>query len=424
MRILHVIDPGSPGGGACTLQLLSEPLSRLNSVEQDVLLIGTERHEQLAWRCGVEPTGRITAARNEPVLAGFAGRNFKDFLRSYETRFGKYDIIHNWTARSTLLTSVAAPHHKRMATLSVGPVNGVAMMALAKAMQTRPCTILATSVSVKRDYMVMGIPEEQIDVLPPAVHPEAVEEHLDDRGTVRARWGLTGEKEHAFAVGLLSEPANWCDAREAMNTIAVAVEAGREMYLVVHPLAQRRIDAVKWAAKLGLDDHIVLDDDLPEPWRCVNGLDAALMLGDDRNAMDLAERGSPLALLLGGGRSLRPMSGVMPALWAMGAGVPVVAENSFALQEVIENGGTGLLFDQGNLNAATAALVKLYDDQSLRLRISQAARAHVHQHYHVSAYCVRLKDIYERIDEGRAARVVTEESDVVEQGRRFAEYSR
>ena len=69
MRVLHIIDPGSPGGGACTLQLLSEPLTRLTSVDQDVLLIGTGWHADLARRCGVEPTGRITAPRYGPRMA-------------------------------------------------------------------------------------------------------------------------------------------------------------------------------------------------------------------------------------------------------------------------------------------------------------------------------------------------------------------
>ncbi|MGI9014240.1 MAG: glycosyltransferase [Phycisphaerales bacterium] len=424
MRVLHIIDPGSPGGGACTLQLLAEPLARLNSVHQDVLLIGTARHEMLARRCGVAPIGRLNTPRNEPMLAGIMGRAFRDLVELYESRNGRYDIIHTWTARSTLLTAVATPSHARLATLAVGPVNGVMMAALARALKRRPCSLLATSVSVKRDYMVTGIAEEYVDVLPPAVHPEAVEEHSEDRETVRRRWGLVDDRSKTFAVALMAEPASWCDARRAASVLALASESGRDVALIIHPVAQRRLDAIAWAGKLGLADRIILEDRLTEPWACMNGLDAVLMLSDDSNTMDISDRGNAFSLLLGGGRSVRPMPGIMPALWAMGAGVPVVAERSFALTEIIDDDGTGLLFDQHNINQAASKLVQLYEDRRLHRRISQAARAHVHQKYHVSAYCVRLKDVYERLIEGRLVRVVTDDSDTIEQGRRFSKFSR
>lgn len=423
MRVLHVIDPGSPGGGACTLQLLSAPLSRLNSVEQDVLLVGTNRHEQLARRCGVEPTGRITAPRNQPILSGLAGRNFKTFLEIYQRGRRPYDIIHAWTARSLLLTTLVAPDHRRLATFAVGPVNGFLMQALAALLSRRPATILATSVQVKRDYVVMGIPESQIEILPPAVHPEAVVDEVGDRETVRERWGLTSDDEGVFVIGLMAEPANWCDARRAMGVISPLAESGRDVRLALHPLAQRRNDARRWAARLGLDHRMILDDDLAEPWRSINGLDAALLLGDDTTTLDLADHGSPFSLLTGGGRSLRPMTGVMPALWAMGLGVPVVAERSMAMAEIIDDEGTGFLVDQHDVNAAADRLARLYDDRALHRLIAQAARAHVHQRYHVSAYCVRLREMYERLIEGWQASVVTEDSEVVEE-RHYVEYRR
>jgi hypothetical protein len=421
MRVLHVIDPGSPGGGACTLQLLSAPLSRLTSVDQHVLLIGTERHEALARRCGVQPTGRITAPANEPLLAGFIGRSFRAFVSAYEEAFGAYDIVHSWTARSTLLTMAVMPRRRRIATLTVGPVNGVGMHALASMIARRPAVLLASSVAVKRDYLVMGIGEEHLDVLPPAVYPEAVEENAPDRDTVRERWSVT---EGRFMMGLLAEPASWCDARHAMHLVAVLVDSGRDVGLVVHPRAQRWVEALRYARKLGLEDRLVAEDQIAEPWRCIRGLDAAIMLSDESNVIDLAESGSPFAILTGGGRALRPMPGVLPALWAMSAGVPVVADQSLAMQEIVENEGTGLLVPQRDIPAMVQALIRLYDDSRLRLQIAQAARAAVQSNFHVSAYCVRLKEMYQRMLEGRATRVVSEQGEAVIEKRQFVELRR
>jgi len=415
LRVLHVIDPGSPGGGACTLQLLSEPLARLNTVHQDVLLIGTNRHEALAKRCGVEVTGRIAPPRNEPILAGVGGADFKRVVNAYESAGGRYDIIHTWTARSTLLAALAAPQHRRLATLAVGPVNALLVRALARLLERRPTILLATSVAVKRDYVAMGIGEEQVDILRPAVHPEAVEAQAADRDTLRERWGV---EEDVFVVGLFAEPVSWCDARRAISVIGLARESGRNVRLLVHPKAQRRQDAMRWARRLGMRELIITEDDLAEPWTCLHGVDAALLLGDDTMTTDLSETGSPFAILTGGGRGLRPMFGVMPALWAMGAGVPVIAERTMALQEIIADDETGLLVDHRDVAAAADRLVRLYDDRDHAMRIATAARAHVHRKYHVSAYCVRLRDLYERIEHGRLVRVVDDaNAPVVEQRR-------
>ena len=401
MRVLHLIDPGSPGGGACTLQLLAEPLSRLNSVRQDVLIIGHERHEQLARECGVEPTGRLTAPFNQPALAGFAGATLKHYIRVSEEARGQYDLIHTWTSRSTLLAAMAAPNRKRVATLAVGPVNSFVMQLLGAVLEYRPCPLLATSKSVRRDYIAMGLDAEMIDVLQPAVHPEAVE--LTDRATLRTRWGVEPE---TFVVGLLAEPVNWCDAKAAVRILALAAESKRDVRLVMHPKANRRIDAQAWAEKIGLDDRLIVDDEIAVPWKVVNGLDAALLLGDDTSTFDLRQRGSAFSLLFGGGRALRPMPGVMPALWAMGAGVPVIADATAAAHEFIRDGVTGLLVNQHDQNQAADRLCRLYDDRTIGGRIGSAARRQVSERHHVSAYCVRLKDVYERIVEGREVGVV------------------
>lgn len=407
MRVLHLIDPGSPGGGACTLQLLSEPLQRLNSVRQDVILIGHERHEQLARDVGVVPTGRLSPPANEPALAGFAGSALKAIIREYEAVQGRYDIIHTWTARSTLLAAMAAPNRRRLASLAVGPVNSFVMQLLSAILEQRPCPLLTTSRSVKRDFTAMGLPAHLIAVLRPAVHPEAVE--LTDRSTLRARWGAGKD---TFIVGLLAEPVNWCDARAAVNILGLAVESGRDVRLVLHPRAAYRLDAERWAEQVGFDHRVILEDDIAVPWRVVNGLDAALLLGDDTSTFDLRRRGSAFSLLFGGGRALRPMPGVMPALWAMAAGVPVIAENSAAVKEFIEDGVTGLVVNQHDRNQAADRLTRLYDDRTIGGRLGAAARAHVNERYHVSQYCVLLKRVYEDLCENRMVHVASDDNEV------------
>ena len=139
-----------------------------------------------------------------------------------------------------------------------------------------------------------------------------------------------------------------------------------------------------------------------------------LQVGGDTSAMDLHEAGSPLSFLTGGGRRLLPLPGINPLLWAMAAGVAVVAEDGDALHGVVEDGHGGFIVPRGDLNAVTDRLIHLHDDRSLAARVGGAARERVHTAFHVSTYCARLRQIYERMVAGRPIEVETEAGEAIE----------
>jgi len=406
VNVLHLIDPHSPGGGACTLRLLAEPLQRLQSVNQDVLIIGNRSHADLARRCGVEPTGLLTPPMNEPALAR---RALARTIRLQEQARGPYDLIHAWTMRVASLAVMAAPKRRRLATLAVGPISGLATQLFLMLTEQNPTPLLASSTAVQREYRSMGVDRRLLSVLPPAVNPPAVQSV--DRATLRRRWGFDDSSSAPFVVGLLSEPVNWADARTAVNVIVRAAATGRDIRLLLHHSAPRRVEAERWAASLGYRDRIIVEDEVAEPWRIVHGLDAALLIGGELNSMDLSDAGSPFAVLTGGGRRLRPMPGVMPLLWAMSVGVPVIAEASDAVSDIIEDGRSGLLVDQDDINAAGDRIIRIYDDPTIAGRIGMEARSLVQRRFHVSAYCVRLKEAYQRLVEDRTVRVIGDASE-------------
>lgn len=408
MRILHLIDPHSPGGGACTLRLLAEPLQRLRSVEQDVIVIGSRWHADLARRCGVEPIGQLAPPANQPALAR---RALARTIRLREKACGPYDVIHAWTANTAALAIMAAPNRRRLATLAVGPLTGLATQLFLMLSEQHNLPLLAASSAVQREYRSLGVDRRSISVLPPAVNPES--SPSGDRAALRRRWGIDDSSSSTFVVGLLSEPVNWADARMAVNVVVRATATGRNLKLLVHQSAPRRIEARRWAAKLGYHDLVIVDDEVAEPWRIVHGLDAALLIGGDLNSMDLSGAGSPFAILTGGGRRLRPMPGVMPLLWAMSAGVPVIAEASDAVKDIIHDGQSGLLVGQQDLNAASDRLIRLYDDPTIAGRIGMQARALQQKRFNVSAYCVRLKEAYQRLAAGRTVRIVGDDSEPI-----------
>jgi glycosyltransferase involved in cell wall biosynthesis len=66
---------------------------------------------------------------------------------------------------------------------------------------------------------------------------------------------------------------------------------------------------------------------------------------------------------------------------AMAMARPVVAAPVGSIPELVINGETGLIAETGNADSFSAALRRLLDDESLRVRIGTAARKHVLDNY-------------------------------------------
>jgi hypothetical protein len=405
LRILHVVDPGSPGGGACTLKLMTGPVDRLTSASHEVALLGTRSHVNLARRCGLEPSVFIPLCEPLPFTARTTLRRAIEHL---EQRSGSFDIIHTWTARSAWLASLAAPGHRRLGTLTVGPVSNVMTRLMKMTLDRHPMPLLASSEAVQREYRSLMLPIRQTTLLPPAVPHDAAE--VESRPALRERWNVDDEE---MTIGVLSEPIEWADALLATNVVSRLYASGRRVRLVMHHRAHRRAEAENWARRTHTADMLVIDDAIAQPWRVAAGLDAALFIGGELNAMDLSESGRPWSIITGGGRRLRPMPGVMPLMWAMAAGVPVVAEQGDAVRELIEDGVSGLLVEQHDVNAAGDRLTRLHDDRTIAGRIGVNAAKQIRENFHMAGYCVRLKQAYDLHVRGRPVRVIDDEDDPI-----------
>ena len=94
MKILHLIEPGSPGGGPCTLMLLAELRAGRPEFAGDVVVIGGAGDVAVARDCGLDVIGAIAPPVRWPVLVR---RGMRRAIRSLEAESGRYDLIHAWT---------------------------------------------------------------------------------------------------------------------------------------------------------------------------------------------------------------------------------------------------------------------------------------------------------------------------------------
>jgi hypothetical protein len=369
-RILHVIDPGSPGGGSCTLRLLAGAISGIDHAEHDLVILGTRRHAEHARRCGLEPIGLIPLSEQFPAAARHA---LSRWLAAFEHRSGAYDIIHAWTARSVFLASLAAPTHRRIGTLTMGPSKCVVTRMMKVTLDRHPMPLMASSPAVIRECESCGLTMDRASVMPVAVQHDDLER--SSREEVRKRWGAGN---HDFVVGLLCEPMAWVDAPLATAVLTRLRVSGRSVRLVMSPDVFRRVASERWARHAGTRDMLVFDDAAAVPWRIVQGLDAALSLGCKVSGVGCRE------------------CSALPVMWAMAAGVPVIAEAAAGFREVIEDGVTGVLIRAGDANEASKELARLHDERSIGNRIGTAATRHAREHSCMPRYIARLKEMYER----------------------------
>jgi glycosyltransferase involved in cell wall biosynthesis len=371
VRILHLIDPASPGGGPGTLRLAAEALSRSAIAAHDVLIVGNSRHRDLAGRCGLETRGRLGAPLNR---ASLARGGLRSFLRACEPVNGRYDLLHAWTLSAAGLGVLGAGQRPLLATAISGLVSWTARRRL----QSVP--VLAATDSVRRDLEAAGWDPGLLSLLPPGVDRRAI--GLEQRALLRERWGAD---ETTFVAGLLGEPPAGLDGVLAMNALGRVALSGKDVRLVLHHEATAPHDLRRWLVRLGLGEFVVVDDAAVEPWRVVAGLDAALVAAKP------------------GHRVAEPS--VMPVLWAMAAGVPVVAEASRAISDIIDDGASGLLFEPGDINGAAACLLNVYDRGREAAGIGDAARAVIDHRFDIAGFAARLDAVYEQCAKGQPIRV-------------------
>jgi glycosyltransferase involved in cell wall biosynthesis len=86
-------------------------------------------------------------------------------------------------------------------------------------------------------------------------------------------------------------------------------------------------------------------------------------------------------------------------LKGLGAGKPVVSTRVGGLEEVIEDGKTGLLVNYGNEQALAHQVVRLFEDASLRSQLGEAAQHVMETKYSWEAIAEQTLQCYSAVSE-------------------------
>ena len=84
-------------------------------------------------------------------------------------------------------------------------------------------------------------------------------------------------------------------------------------------------------------------------------------------------------------------------LEAFAVGLPTIATNVGATPEVIQDGENGLLFEPGNIEGMTNALVRLANDKTLRERLGKKGYEDVQKRFSAQRWVDELRRIYKEV---------------------------
>ena len=100
---------------------------------------------------------------------------------------------------------------------------------------------------------------------------------------------------------------------------------------------------------------------------------------------------------------------VLPSLWeglpyaaleAMACGLPVAAFRIPGLDDLVQDGQTGLLADPGDEQGLTECIARLAADPALRAAMGQKARARILDRYTISRFLDRIDAVYRDLIRG------------------------
>lgn len=184
-------------------------------------------------------------------------------------------------------------------------------------------------------------------------------------------WRLqTGWPLNTTVIGFAGRLAHNKGADVLLRAVALLQQAGVKVRLVLVGDGAEQVHLVALAQQLGISAITFFAG------RAARNAIYSAIKGFDIAAVPSREEGFGLS-----------------ALEAMAAGVPVVASRVDALQEVVQDGVTGLLCQVDDPQSLADALARLVADLPLRQRMGAASIAHATLHYDTQAYRAHLSNL-------------------------------
>lgn len=273
-------------------------------------------------------------------------------------------LIHAWGYRALRLAIFAGQCPILYTPLPDDPPK--ALVWARSAMGRRSLRVLSLSTGEDRFAITGGIPESACALSRPGIRTASL---ATRDATLRRKLGLNDDHVVILAIGESQPHADHCMALDAvtmlnyMNPHFAMLIWGRGSKLASIYRMQHAVDA----------RHMV---------------DARAILGKQTPYESILPA-ADMALATAAGRLA-----AIPLLACMAAGLPIVAPATYAVSEILEDHHTALLYGDIRARYAAQRLLTLWEDQPLRRRLADQARAHAYEMFPVSKFVDTVRAIY------------------------------
>lgn len=290
-------------------------------------------------------------------------------------RGGRYDILHCQFA--TLAPPVL--RHQRSGALCGRVVAHFRGFDITKEADARPEYIrevlsgadwfIANSEHFRRRALSLGCDPERLSVVPSGVDPDAF--------PYRERFGPSGPVLKLLGVGRIVDKKGF---PFSVRAVARLVREGVPAHLRIVGEGAARPRLEREIAELGMGDHVTLVGAVSNR-EVAQELDAAdVVLSTNVTAANGDQDAT-----------------VNTAKEAVCAGAPVVAFLHGGIPELIEDGVTGLLAPEGDVEAVVAAIKRLIAEPSLFSTLPRRGRERVIERYSIEASKRAQLEVYDRV---------------------------
>ncbi len=332
-RILCLVDPAGPGGGATTLSLCRravDALVRAGAVVE-IGLLGQVEADAFARACGIDAAWRV------PVPCGRESLARRAVARACAGTAPT--AVLGWGERACAIASRSLDSAPLVAVLDAPfPAPRVRRSAMAQA--------LCVGQALADRAMEAGwLPIRVRSVQPPM--PPWLADPSTDRNSLRRAWNAPPED---FVIGVLPLSPGRGDALFAFHAMGRCALAGHGAHLVLDPALGQACTVRPLARQLGLNERVHFDAAIRRPWTLAPAVDFWISLADAASDETASHAAAAAAL-----------------------GAPILAAaNSLACSSV-EHRVDGFIAE-ANVNAYAHEMIQAAHDRALCRIVAEAAR--------------------------------------------------
>jgi hypothetical protein len=418
LRVLHLIESAAAQANCATLAMFHDAYGRLGEIEQHAVLLGGDTLSATVVNAGVKLED-VTCIHTPggSALAGYFA--LKSHLRreGLDTRSGSqsFDVIHCWSPRALMLAAVTFRQTPKLLTLTTTLTKREAKLVrvLTGGVAGR-VHVLALSNAIMRTLAQEGIDLSHVSVLRPAIDMSRVDSSARD--SVRKSWGI--HDDNAKVVALLSDPPT---AVSAVHGVYISLNFSYSksvdaVKLLVHPRQRDLHKARQMLGRQGMDNILIEDADVDQPWRVLPGCDVAMALGQEGAPIASSPTGRIHATerpadvhgrvdAFGTDASVEGGGGGLSLLWAMASNVPIVGEATYGISEIVEDRHSALLSKPGHALATVQRIESVLMDPKRHWELRDTARHEAYSFFSRSRYCDALRGVYESVQAGSAIEI-------------------